>query len=178
MGPFALFDEVGIDVAAHITNVLTPLFTERGAPPANRPEQLVKAGYKGRKNNNGFYIYDQKSGKRKGVNTDIYDFFEGRKSARHSTEFVQLRMTLAMVNEACWCLQEGIIQNPSDGDLGAVLGLGFPPFLGGPFRYIDYMGSSEILSGLESFRKELGLRYTPAPILRDYASKGKKFYSL
>ena len=89
---------------------------------------------------------------------------------------VQLRMILPMVNEAAWCLQDDILNSPSDGDIGAVLGLGFPPFLGGPFRYVDHMGVSEVVAGLEDFRNELGPRYTPAEILKDYASEGKQFF--
>ena len=89
---------------------------------------------------------------------------------------VQKRMTLTMVNEAAWCLQEDILRNPTDGDLGAVLGLGFPPFLGGPFRYIDREGADIIVQRLEDFEQEHGPRFTPADILKEYARSGKKFH--
>ena len=81
-----------------------------------------------------------------------------------------------MVNEAALCLQEGILQSPRDGDIGAVFGLGFPPFLGGPFRYIDSMGLAKIISLLEKLEKDHGPQFTPAAILRDCSAKNQKFY--
>jgi 3-hydroxyacyl-CoA dehydrogenase/enoyl-CoA hydratase/3-hydroxybutyryl-CoA epimerase len=81
-----------------------------------------------------------------------------------------------MVNEAAWCLQEDILRNPTDGDLGAVLGLGFPPFLGGPFRYIDREGADTIVERLQKFEQEHGPRFTPADILKEHAKDGKNFH--
>src|SRR5699024_7104058 len=124
----------------------------------------------------GFYTYGEGSGKKKNPNSDIYRFFGGEERTEPDSISVQHRMALVMINEAAWCLQEEILQNPTDGDLGAVLGLGFPPFLGGPFRYIDRMGAGEIVDRLERFEQELGPRFTPARILRDHASGGKTFY--
>ncbi len=177
VGPAALFDEVGIDVAAHITDVLNPLFSGRGIKPDNKSKELFEAGFKGRKNKKGFYIYGEGSGKKKDPNPDVYRFFGGEERSEPDSGSVQSRMALAMINEAAWCLQDEILQNPTDGDLGAVLGLGFPPFLGGPFRYIDRMGAGKIVDRLERFEQELGPRFTPAQILKDYASAGKLFYS-
>jgi 3-hydroxyacyl-CoA dehydrogenase/enoyl-CoA hydratase/3-hydroxybutyryl-CoA epimerase len=82
-----------------------------------------------------------------------------------------------MVNEAALCLQEGILQSPRDGDIGAVFGLGFPPFLGGPFRYIDSMGLPKILSLMTELEKRFGERFTPASILRDRSAKNQRFYA-
>ncbi|WP_445665335.1 3-hydroxyacyl-CoA dehydrogenase NAD-binding domain-containing protein [Fodinibius sp. AD559] len=178
VGPAALFDEVGIDVAAHITEVLSNLFAERGVHPSKKPTELFEDGYKGKKNKKGFYKYERKNGKTKKTdpNKDIYQYFDGSGSKSMDRETVQQRMTLTMVNEAAWCLQEDILRNPTDGDLGAVLGLGFPPFLGGPFRYIDREGPNTILERLEEFEQEHGPRFTPADILKEYAKDGKKFH--
>jgi 3-hydroxyacyl-CoA dehydrogenase/enoyl-CoA hydratase/3-hydroxybutyryl-CoA epimerase len=82
-----------------------------------------------------------------------------------------------MVNEAAICLQEGILQSPRDGDIGAVFGLGFPPFLGGPFRFIDSLGLPKILSLLEELERQYGQRFTPAQILRDREAKNQRFYT-
>ncbi|MEL7833509.1 fatty acid oxidation complex subunit alpha FadJ [Fodinibius sp. Rm-B-1B1-1] len=179
VGPAALFDEVGIDVAAHITEVLSDLFGERGVNPSRKPTELFEEGYKGRKNKKGFYRYEKKKGKLKKTkpNKEIYQFFGGSGRKSMDAETVQQRMTLAMVNEAAWCLQEDILRNPTDGDLGAVLGLGFPPFLGGPFRYIDREGADTIVQRLEEFEEKHGPRFTPAEILKNYAKAGKKFHS-
>jgi len=178
VGPAALFDEVGIDVAAHITEVLSDLFAERGIEPSRKPTKLFEEGYKGRKNKKGFYHYKQKDGdtKKADPNENIYTYFGGSQRTAMDAETVQQRMTLTMVNEAAWCLQENILQNPTDGDLGAVLGLGFPPFLGGPFRYIDREGPAAIINQLEKYEELHGPRFTPANILKEYAQSGKKFH--
>ena len=81
-----------------------------------------------------------------------------------------------MINEALICLQEGIIASPRDGDIGAVFGLGFPPFEGGPFRYIDHIGAANFVATLESLEKICGKRFSPPQILKDMAQSGKKFY--
>jgi 3-hydroxyacyl-CoA dehydrogenase/enoyl-CoA hydratase/3-hydroxybutyryl-CoA epimerase len=179
VGPIALLDEVGIDVGAHVSKVLGPLFAARGAQPNTAMERLFHAGYKGRKNNRGFYLYGDQSGKekKKGVNEDIYSFFGGTKRRKFDAQEIQNRLSLAMINEAALCLQEGILQSPRDGDIGAVFGLGFPPFLGGPFRYIDSLGLLKILSLLEELEKQYGPRFTPAPILRERNAKNQRFYA-
>jgi len=178
VGPIALLDEVGIDVGAHVSKVLSPLFAARGAQPNTAMERLFQAGYKGRKNNRGFYLYGDRSGKeKKGVNEDIYAFFGGTKRRKFDAQEIQNRLSLAMINEAALCLQEGILQSPRDGDIGAVFGLGFPPFLGGPFRYMDSLGLPKIISLMEELEKQHGQRFTPAPILRDRNAKNQRFYT-
>ncbi|TYP93365.1 short chain enoyl-CoA hydratase /3-hydroxyacyl-CoA dehydrogenase [Fodinibius salinus] len=178
VGPAALFDEVGIDVAAHITEVLSDLFAERGIQSSQKPTELFEEGYKGRKNQKGFYTYEEKDGdlKKGDPNKQMYQYFGGPNRTSMDANTVQQRMTLTMVNEAAWCLQEDILHNATDGDLGAVMGLGFPPFLGGPFRYIDREGADKIVQRLEKFEQEHGPRFTPADILKDYAKSGKKFH--
>ncbi|MFH5832636.1 fatty acid oxidation complex subunit alpha FadJ [Halalkalibaculum sp. DA384] len=177
VGPAALFDEVGIDVAAHITEVLNEMFAARGVTPSNKPKELLDAGFKGRKNRKGFYRYEESDGKKKkNPNEDMYAFFGGTTRKDLETETVQQRMALAMINEATWCLQEQILECPGDGDLGAILGLGFPPFLGGPFRYIDQRGASKVVSKLQQYQETLGPRFEPAEILTRKASKGGTFY--
>jgi len=178
VGPIALLDEVGIDVGAHVSKVLGPLFAARGAQPNTAMERLFQAGYKGRKNNHGFYLYGNRSGKdKKIVNEEIYAFFGGTKRRKFDIPEIHNRLSLAMINEAALCLQEGILQSPRDGDIGAVFGLGFPPFLGGPFRHIDSMGLPKIISLMEELEKQHGPRFTPAPILRERDAKNQRFYT-
>ncbi|SMO31779.1 fatty acid oxidation complex subunit alpha FadJ [Fodinibius sediminis] len=178
VGPLALFDEVGIDVSAHITEVLGELFAQRGFNPSKKPTTLLEEGYKGKKNKMGFYHYEEEDNqtKKKDPNNEIYRFFGGPKRTSMDAQTVQQRMTLMMINEAAWCLQDDILRNPADGDLGAVLGLGFPPFLGGPFRYIDRVGADLIVERLENYQQGLGPRFKPADILKSYASARKKFH--
>lgn len=179
VGPAALFDEVGIDVAAHITEVLSDLFGERGINPSTKPTELFEEGYKGKKNKKGFYRYEEKNGKTKKTepNKEIYQYFDGSGQKSFDEKTVQQRMALTMINEAAWCLQEDILNNPTDGDLGAVLGLGFPPFLGGPFRYIDREGADTIVQRLEKYEEKHGPRFTPADILKEFAKSGKNFHN-
>ncbi|MCZ7586413.1 MAG: hypothetical protein M5R36_25505 [Deltaproteobacteria bacterium] len=75
------------------------------------------------------------------------------------------------------CLQEGVIENPTDGDLGAVMGLGFPPFLGGPFRALDTMGSAEYVKRMDRLAEKHGRRFDAAPLVRDHAKRNKKFHA-
>lgn len=178
VGPIALIDEVGIDVGAHVSEVLGPLFTARGGKPNTAMKRLIMAGYKGRKNNRGFYLYgDKASGKKKEVNKNIYNFFGGSKRIKFDVSEIQNRLSLMMVNEAALCLQYGILQSPRDGDIGAVFGLGFPPFLGGPFRYMDSQGLPKILSLMEKLAETKGPRFTPAQIIRERNANNQRFYA-
>jgi 3-hydroxyacyl-CoA dehydrogenase / enoyl-CoA hydratase / 3-hydroxybutyryl-CoA epimerase len=174
VGPVALFDEVGIDVGAHVADVLSDTFETRGAKTSKKAVELVNAGYKGRKNKKGFYRYEGK--KKKDVNADIYSFFGGPDRIQMDTEDMQFRLVMMMINEAVLCLEEGILMNPQDGDLGAILGLGFPPFLGGPFRYIDREGADEVVGLMEELEKDHGTRFKPADLLVEYAENGERFH--
>ena len=80
------------------------------------------------------------------------------------------------MNEALRCLGEGILRSPRDGDIGAIFGLGFPPFRGGPFRYVDSIGAAEMLRRVEQYQHRFGARWTPAPALVEAARTGKPFY--
>ncbi|HNC63532.1 MAG TPA: 3-hydroxyacyl-CoA dehydrogenase family protein, partial [Chitinophagales bacterium] len=139
--------------------------------------EVSKAGYKGRKNKKGFYQYDENGKKQPKVDSEIYKFYGGNNRKQFDAEMIHLRCAMAMVNEAALCLQEGIISSPLDGDIGAVFGLGFPPFRGGPFRYIDSLGAAKTVDILNDLASKYGERFDPAQILIDYAKAGKKFYA-
>jgi 3-hydroxyacyl-CoA dehydrogenase/enoyl-CoA hydratase/3-hydroxybutyryl-CoA epimerase len=81
-----------------------------------------------------------------------------------------------MVNEAIRCLGEGVVRSARDADLAAVFGLGFPPFRGGPIRYADAVGPSELLARLEALRAKHGERFAAAPLLIERARAGGRFY--
>ena len=177
VGPFKLLDEVGIDVAAHVSRDLDSFFVSRGFPRQNTFQRLFDEGYRGRKNGRGFYRYNQGWRGRvrrlpglaapRPVNEEIYRFFGGKPRKFVDPVEIQERMILIMVNEAALCLQEGVIADSRDGDVGAVLGLGFPPFLGGPFRYLGRIGAENVLTKLRSWAEKAGIRFEPAPLLHD-----------
>lgn len=180
VGPITLADEVGIDVGAHIMGgeLMTELLSSRPKFQVSMTLlEVSKAGYKGRKNKKGFYQYDENGKKQPKVDSEIYKFYGGENRKKFDAEMIHLRCAMAMVNEAALCLQEGIISSPLDGDIGAVFGLGFPPFRGGPFRYIDSLGAAKTVDILNDLASKYGERFDPAQILIDYAKAGKKFYA-
>ena len=81
-----------------------------------------------------------------------------------------------MLNEAARCLDEGVIRNARDGDIGAIFGIGFPPFLGGPFRYMDRLGIQTVVDKLRHYSNTVDAKFEPADVLVTMASEGKSFY--
>ncbi|HNM32939.1 MAG TPA: 3-hydroxyacyl-CoA dehydrogenase NAD-binding domain-containing protein, partial [Chitinophagales bacterium] len=181
VGPITLADEVGIDVGAHIMSgeLMQEMLALRPKFKVSKTLlEISKAGYKGRKNKKGFYKYDEKGKKISGqVDADIYSFYGGNTRKKFDANEIRMRCAMAMVNEAALCLQENIISSPLDGDIGAVFGLGFPPFRGGPFRYIDTVGAQFVVDTLNDLTAKHGERFEPAQILVDYAKNNKKFYT-
>ena len=146
VGPCTLLDEVGIDVAARVAGVMQRAFGDRMAPPASMAA-LLGDGRKGRKASRGFYSYD---GSRKRVDESVYAVLPYGASRRPlDTHQTQERLVFSFLNEVVRCLQEGVLRSPRDGDVGAVFGLGFPPFLGGPFRHLDRLGARFALETME-----------------------------
>ena len=179
VGPVALIDEVGIDVGAHVGEQLGKMFASRGVKSSDAFPKLIAKDYKGKKNKKGFYLYDEKRKKgQKLPNEEVYALLGGAPRKKFDGELIQQRVSLMMINEALICLQEEIISCPRDGDIGAVFGLGFPPFEGGPFRYIDHIGASRVKDMLESLEKIYGKRFSPPQILKDMVQNGKKFYEV
>ena len=175
VGPLKLIDEVGLDVGSHVTKVMAPLFAERGISLVTLEDDVLDAGLKGRKNGKGFYRYE--NGKSKEVNPEIYAFVGAPERRTVPKSEIQERLSLAMVNEAVYTLQEGVINTPADGDVGAVFGIGFPPFLGGPFFYLDEQGAGNVLERLERLTARHGPRFTPSELLREYAEVEKRFHA-
>lgn len=180
VGPVTLLDEVGIDVGAHVmTGDLITEFKKRDGSVAAGEEisKMFKDGFSGRKNKKGFYEYDDKGKKIKGkINQQAYSYFGGNSRKQLDAETIQHRCGWAFINEAALCLQEGIISTPLDGDVGAIFGLGFPPFRGGPFRFIDTIGADKAVAILEDLASKTSNRFKPADIIVQKAKSGEKFY--
>ncbi len=184
VGPITLLDEVGIDVAAHVGPIMVAAFGERMAPPPT-VQKLALNDRKGRKNEKGFYLYGDQAkalGKGKHVDRTVYAAIglpepDPKAKPAVMVEEIQMRCSLQLVNEALHCFGEGILRSARDGDVGAVFGLGFPPFRGGPFRYVDAVGPTELLRRIEVYHQRFGARWTPAPALVEKAKSNGRFYS-
>ncbi|RAJ96865.1 fatty acid oxidation complex subunit alpha FadJ [Aliidiomarina maris] len=174
VGPITLLDEVGIDVGAKVAPILRDELGERFSAPAAF-DKLLDDGRKGRKTKKGFYQYG--SGKKgKEVDSSVYQVLGITPSQNLTQEQVVERCIYPMLNEAAWCLQDDIIRSPRDGDIGAIFGIGFPPFLGGPFRYMDSLGIAQVVATLQRLEQEHGSRYAPCDLLVQMAKDNTRFY--
>ena len=175
VGPFTLLDEVGLDVASKVSPILQEAFGSRMQPPP-LIEKLIERDYLGKKSGQGFYKYGKKRKKaRKKPDSSVYALLglAPAKSPLNADQIVE-RCVLPMLNEAARCLHEGIIRSPRDGDIGAIFGIGFPPFLGGPFRYMDSLGVQTVVARLRALETQYGERFTPCQALQ---GRSEGFYS-
>ncbi|EPF7976786.1 fatty acid oxidation complex subunit alpha FadJ [Vibrio harveyi] len=172
VGPITLLDEVGVDIGAKIMPILVNELGERFKGP-DVFDTLLNDGRKGRKSGKGFYTY---KGKKKEVDKSVYKLLNLTPESKLSDNDIALRCVLPMLNEAVRCLDDGIIRSPRDGDIGAIFGIGFPPFLGGPFRYMDQFGLKELVEKMNEFASKYGDRYAPCDGLLTRAGEGRNFY--
>ena len=171
VGPFALLDEVGLDVARHAGGVVRAALGDRlAAPPVF--ESMIDDGRLGRKAKKGFYLYEDK-GKR--VDPEVYRLL-GWQGKPHTDEEIVERCWLQMLNETARCMEKGILSNPADVDIGVIFGFGFPPFRGGILREADRHGLRWVVDKLEGYAAKHGHRLAPADLLRDMANRGATFY--
>jgi 3-hydroxyacyl-CoA dehydrogenase/enoyl-CoA hydratase/3-hydroxybutyryl-CoA epimerase len=174
VGPIELLDDVGLDVAAKGSETLAAAWPERMAL-ASAVAGLVGKGRIGRKAGKGFYRYQ--GGRRKGV--DPGTFADAGITAPQKTlgaEEAEARLVLPMVNEAAFCLADGVVPEPAKLDLAMIFGTGFPPFRGGPLRYADARGLQAVVDSLKRLEQQHGGRYTPAPELVERAGAGRSFF--
>jgi 3-hydroxyacyl-CoA dehydrogenase/enoyl-CoA hydratase/3-hydroxybutyryl-CoA epimerase len=186
VGPITLVDEVGLDVGSKAGKIMYDAFGERFAPPSSM-QAVVAAGRYGRKVKKGFYLYDEE-GKKGEVDQSVYTLLapgarettstanQAQTRAQIAKAEIQQRTVLPLLNEATRCLWDGIIRSPRDGDIGAIFGFGFPPFRGGPFRYIDSLGAAEVLRQLEELNDRFPGRFEPSELLVAMVRRGEKFY--
>jgi 3-hydroxyacyl-CoA dehydrogenase / enoyl-CoA hydratase / 3-hydroxybutyryl-CoA epimerase len=175
VGPVRLLDEIGIDVGMKVGKILHEAFGDRMAPPPGI-ERLVEDERFGKKNGRGFYDYGAKKKSGREVDRSVYTVLGVEPKSEPIPNDSAERCVLQLVNEAAYCLGEGILRSARDGDIGAVFGLGFPPFRGGPFRYVDAVGAAEIVRRLERHEKTHGGRFRAAPLLLELARKNEAFH--
>ncbi|MBC8948284.1 fatty acid oxidation complex subunit alpha FadJ [Xenorhabdus sp. TS4] len=184
IGPINLLDEVGIDVGTKIIPVLVEELGSRFEAPEIL-DAILRDDRKGKKNGRGFYLYASKKssfwpfGKKpnKEVDASIYSLLKIKPAIKMLPADIAQRCVMLMLNEAVRCLDEGIIRSPRDGDIGAVFGIGFPPFLGGPFRYIDRLGSDKVVEILRRLEAQYGERFAPCERLIQMAEQKNKFHA-
>ena len=175
VGPVTLMDEVGLDTGAKVCKIMHAAFGERIALPPGL-DALIADKRLGRKNGRGFFRYEK--GKKGAVDASVYALFPKHAHASSvSHDTIVQRVMLQMVNEAARCFEEGKLRSVEDGDIGAIFGLGFPPFLGGPFAYIDRVGAHKVVEQLTALEAGYGARFAPAAVLRERAASRQRFYS-
>ncbi|HHX8677874.1 TPA: fatty acid oxidation complex subunit alpha FadB [Vibrio alginolyticus] len=180
MGPAYLLDVVGIDTAHHAQAVMADGFPERmGKQGRDAIDALFEADKYGQKNGNGFYSYtiDKKGKPKKAFSEAILPVLADVCADKQDfdDQTIIQRMMIPMINEVVLCLQEGIIATPQEADMALVYGLGFPPFRGGVFRYLDSVGIAEYVE-MAKQHAELGAMYQVPQMLIDMAAKGESFY--
>ncbi|HQW65881.1 MAG TPA: fatty acid oxidation complex subunit alpha FadJ [Gemmatimonadales bacterium] len=173
VGPVALLDEVGLDVGEKGGKVMYQAFGDRLAPSkviaAMRGDDRL-----GRKNGRGFYFY--KDGHKTGADASVFQLLGVRPAGEVDVARVTDRLVYAMLNEAAMAMSEGVVRTPRDADIGAIFGIGFPPFRGGPLRTLDALGAAEVVAKLERLEAAHGPRFRAAPVLEEMARIGGRWY--
>ena len=174
VGPIALIDEVGLDVAEKAGRVMHQQFGDR-LEPSKAVAALRADDRLGRKNGRGFYRY--RDGHKVGPDPVVSRLL-GVTGARADVdeERVRDRLVMAMLNEAALAMSEGVVRTPRDGDIGAIFGIGYPAFRGGPLRTLDSLSSAEVVARMERMVQAHGSRFEPAPVLQEMARTGGLWY--
>jgi 3-hydroxyacyl-CoA dehydrogenase/enoyl-CoA hydratase/3-hydroxybutyryl-CoA epimerase len=174
VGPMTLMDEVGIDVGKKVAAFMQESFGDRMEnPPAMN--QIADDDRKGRKNGKGIYLYDNPGGKKGGPDESIYELIGWKRGDLASSEIAD-RCWLRLLNETALCIEDGIIDDPVDIDIGTIFGFGFPPFRGGLLRTADTWGLQKVVDRMKSFEERYGARFKPAQLLQDMGKSNKKFH--
>lgn len=177
MGPLALLDEVGLDVAAKVAKVLEKAFPRR-MKPSPLLTRLESTGRLGKKSGLGFYRYE--AGKRKGPDTGLADELGIARSDDeapvYDDEYLVARCLYPMVDEAARALAEDVVDSPQQGDLALVMGIGWPPFRGGLMRWADEVGAARIVDRLDEWAEVVDPRFAPSDALRERARLGTGFH--
>lgn len=175
VGPVQLLDEVGIDVGTKIIPILEKAYGERFSAPSGI-DAILRDARKGKKNGRGFYLYPVgKRATKKRADPTLYTLLDVTPQVRQSGPDLARRCVLMMLNEAARCFDERVIRQARDGDIGAVFGIGFPPFLGGPFHYMDKIGASMLVAELHQLAGRYGKRFDPCESLLAMAANGETF---
>ncbi|MGL5252333.1 MAG: fatty acid oxidation complex subunit alpha FadB [Moraxella sp.] len=180
MGPAYLIDVVGLDTGVHGAEVMAEGFPDRMKPDYKGSiAALFEANRLGQKNGVGFYKYevDKKGKPAKKADPATLEVLKSVVADSKPFEDQEIvdRMMLALCNETVRCLEDNIVATPAEADMAMIMGIGFPPFRGGPCRYIDQVGLDNYLALCEKYAY-LGKAYEAPQKIRDMAAKGETFY--
>jgi 3-hydroxyacyl-CoA dehydrogenase/enoyl-CoA hydratase/3-hydroxybutyryl-CoA epimerase len=178
VGPLQLIDETSIDLGVKIAKATKEALGDK-YPADNKPVDdlmfaLFDQGRLGRKSNGGFYAYDEK-GKRTGLWDGLDDLTPNPDEQPDLVE-VQHRLMFAQVLEAVRALEEDVLEDIREGDVGAILGWGFAPWSGGPFSWLDIIGAPFAAETCDRLAQKFGPRFACPDLLREMADKGQTFY--
>ncbi|WP_318490262.1 fatty acid oxidation complex subunit alpha FadB [Photobacterium leiognathi] len=181
MGPAYLLDVVGIDTAHHAQTVMAEGFPERmGKNGKDAIDVMFEAQRFGQKNGIGFFSYslDRKGKPKKSLSEDAHALLApvSKPQTKFESDAIIARMMIPMINEVVRCLEENIIATPAEADMALVYGLGFPPFRGGVFRYLDSLGLANYVALADQYA-HLGALYEVPQGLREKAARGETYYN-
>ncbi|HET6576755.1 MAG TPA: fatty acid oxidation complex subunit alpha FadJ [Gemmatimonadales bacterium] len=173
VGPIALLDEVGLDVAQKAGAVMHASFGDRLRPPETLA-RLLADGRLGRKSGRGLYRY--RDGHKAGADDSVYPLLGIRPVEDADPSLVERRLVYAMLNEAAMAMEDGVVRSPRDGDIGALFGIGFPAFRGGPLRLVDDLTAARVVDVLRDLEDVHGARFAPAGSLLEMDAHGRRYY--
>ncbi|PPJ47910.1 FAD-dependent oxidoreductase [Rhizobium sp. KAs_5_22] len=178
VGPLSLNDEVAIDLSQKILKASIADLGEASVEPKHMTliNKLVdELDRRGRKNGRGFYEYPAKPAK-KFLWPGLKDLFAQKKADEVDVEVLKQRLLVTIALEAARTMEEGIVTDPREADVGSILGFGFAPYTGGTLSYIDGMGVRTFVELCEKLAAEYGDHFRPTPLLKEMAAKGETFY--
>ena len=181
MGPAYLLDVVGMDTSDHASSVMADGIPERMQKIDNDPVTLLyKANRLGQKNGAGFYNFslDKRGRPAKVAAPEAYELFAPHCAARRDfdKDDIIARVMIPMANEAIRCLEEGIVASAAEADMALLYGLGFPPFKGGIFRFIETMGLANFVALADKYA-DLGPVYQISDGVREMAASNKSYFA-
>lgn len=182
MGPAYLEDVVGIDTSHHVGDVLAAGYPDRMTRSKRTAiDVMYELKRYGQKNGLGFYKYevDPKGKPRKTADPSTYELLKGVQpngTRDFSDEEIIDRLMLPMIIETARCLEEGIVESPTEADMGLILGLGFPPFRGGALKYCDTLGMKTVIEKCARYAA-LGKLYEPTARMQEMAAAGQTYYA-
>jgi 3-hydroxyacyl-CoA dehydrogenase/enoyl-CoA hydratase/3-hydroxybutyryl-CoA epimerase len=171
-GALAICDSIGLDVGYHAA-IEEAKAKGEPVPDLGVSAKLVEAGRNGMKNGKGFYDYGE--GGSKSLWPGLAELTP-KLTAQPSIEEVKARILYAQLAEGARAFADGVLGGAADGDMGAILGVGFPTYLGGPFAAMDTIGIPQTLHELDRMKAAYGARFAAPELLRDMAAKGQTYY--